>query len=152
VIFRIPLTYVSLFAVATGPVLCCCAVGRLVASSNPADPVTGDSTTTHSCCGHRPARTVAPAANTPKFGSEDSAGTRGSCACASGRTEVSIASTSSRVEEVTGAVWAVAFDLISPAANLGRPAVASTAHPGRGGAARFPSASALLYSHHKLRC
>ncbi|HJZ53527.1 MAG TPA: hypothetical protein VKE74_01130 [Gemmataceae bacterium] len=150
--FRALLTYPLILAVAVGPMLCCCTGGRLVASPAPASPAAPPIPTiasTHSCCAHKnlphPAE---PTGTDPKPADPDQP-----CPCKDRVAKVEAVQTATPSLDAADHFRIVSLDLILPV-----PCPESLTRPGgswpdvRDRLSGSPSASDLLYAHHKLRC
>jgi hypothetical protein len=146
---RAVLTYPLIFALAAGPLLCCCTAGRALGShafaSTPSSaPVSNPATVGHSCCGHK--KQKSPAHPRPAKPVQ--------CPCKDGANKIqatqSTTSAADLLEKVRTAspdypVLAVmlAHDIL-PAEGANRAC--------HGPSSLFPSAADLLFSHHRLRC
>jgi hypothetical protein len=159
--FRALLTYPLILAVAVGPVLCCCTVGRVVASL-PAPPVPSATPhspveRTHSCCarkGNPPAKPAGDDAK-PNRGKHDPGTPERPCPCKSGLVKVEATRTAITSPGANELLQLVTLDLGLPAT---RPGAAVLALGGGRpdidplGPSGSPSVGELLFAHHKLRC
>jgi hypothetical protein len=160
--FRALLTYPLILAVAVGPVLCCCTVGRVVAST-PAEPVPSASlpapaAPTHSCCarkGNHPTKATCNGSK-PAQGKHDPGKPDGPCPCKSGSVKVEATKTAITSLDADELFRIVSLDLILPGPLSGAAILTlvggdrSDTDPG--GLACSLSSSDLLFWHHKLRC
>lgn len=161
--FRRLLTYQLIFAVAVGPLLCCCTTGRLLAScSQPVgsapSTVTPDPTvrTTSTCCAHKhePAKPIPDRGHSDPQPVPSKPGEK--CPCKDGLATSNMVQTESVSPEVTTFLRALSFDLAAPfalldfAARLAPLAQEFPVDPGSN--ASTLSTADLLYAHHNLRC
>src|SRR5262245_60907116 len=158
--FRALLTYPLILAVAVGPMLCCCAVERLVAPPVPASlatPRVPTATSIRSCCAHQhPPRSAEPTGSDPKPApiKHDPDKRDQPCPCKDGAAKVEAVQAANPSLDTADHLRVVSLDLILPCPV---PCPESLTRTGGSGPEGYglsgsPSASVLLHSHHKLRC
>lgn len=158
--FRTVLAYHLVLAVAVGPLLCCCTVGKALANApvapartHPISPRVSVASASHSCCAHK--RSAPKPSGENKPAPAKPATPPGKCPCkdAAGKADVTTAEpTQSSVSLVLRALTLDTFFSFAP---LPAPDVVPEAPAGSGGwrSARTSSPTEeLLYAHHNLRC
>jgi len=154
--FRTLLIYPLLLAVAFGPLLCCCTVGRALAAalqtpaktSRPETPVPGSPALVHPCCAHKhqPAHKPADPKPTPPD--------PGPCPCKDGANKVQATQPADTVAELTEYLRILCVDLVTPVSGAGllAPVALRDGRTACGPPLSFLSPSDLLFAQHKLRC
>ena len=151
---RVLLAYPLIFALAVGPLLCCCTAGRVLGSSAPAptnspqsDPASKPIAAGHPCCAHKQKKQQ-PASPKP------SPFKPGQCPCKDGASKVQATPTAASGANQLEQSRPVSPDFLIPTSGGGlfAPLVEGVNTTRYGPACLFPSASDLLFSHHKLRC
>lgn len=149
--FRGLLAYPLVFAMAVGPLLCCCTAGRVVASLTPASPprsisLTAPAATSHSCCSHKHRQGHKPTQPKPAPAKQ------GQCPCKDGAQKAQTAP--SNAHDQSEHIRSVGPDFLLLSTCPEFPAPSGDRFNGaRYGPSRpFPSTSDILFLHHKLRC
>lgn len=157
--WRRALTYQLILAVAVGPLLCCCSVGKSLAGSPPASgtpasdraPVTQVS---HSCCSHKhhaPSKSDSGQKSAPAKPGQPT----GKCPCKDGTDKSQLAQAELTQADLSTFLRVLTLDTFISFAS---PAPVETAPEANGLDAggfldysRCPT-DELLYAHHNLRC
>lgn len=146
---RAVLAYPLIFALAAGPLLCCCTAGRALgshASSLSSAPASKSATVGHSCCGYKKQKSKThpkPAPSKP-----------GQCPCKDGTNKFQATQSTTTASDLLEQVRTAGPDYPIQAVTL----ALGVLHAERANRARnepsslFPSAADLLFSHHRLRC
>src|SRR5205823_645740 len=112
--FRALLTYPLIFAVAVGPLLCCCTAGRVLAaavptpvkSPRPETPAPTPRASAHACCAHKHQPTPAePKPTSPAPGSP--------CPCKDGATKIQAVQPTDTAAELTEHLRVVSLDPVT---------------------------------------
>jgi hypothetical protein len=151
---RALLTYPLIVALAVGPLLCCCTAGRVLGSSqapkNLPQPVPAQKPAKvgHSCCAHKNQPSEKPASPKPAPSKP------GQCPCKDGASKVQATSSVSNPVDQAEQVRPIAPDFFTPivSSGIGVCTADRLTWARYGPSSLFPSASDLLFWHHKLRC
>lgn len=158
--FRRALIYQLIFAVAVGPLLCCCSAGKLLAGSH---PVSGTPASTHShapaqrvshsCCSHKHQPAKADPSQKPVPSKPGHPADK--CPCKDGGGEPQTTEAESVPTVVLNFLRALTLDPVAPFMSSAIGETISSCVDGQDGW-RYPphplATAELLYAHHNLRC
>jgi hypothetical protein len=157
--WRRVLTYQLILAVAVGPLLCCCSVGKSLAGSPPTGtPASAPARVpaervSHSCCSHKHAPTKSDSGQ--KSAPAKPGQPAEKCPCKDGAGKTQLTQSESTQADISTFLRALAFDtLVSFVPLVLAEAAPQTDCSGAGGCLdhAISPTDELLYAHHNLRC